>query len=136
MVNTYYVNKQLPLKIDLTIEAPAEENASVAEDIAANEEMDEDLKKRRKRVDMQLYMDQFLLKCPQFERRLVASTQNKLTRRDVYLSMLIADGCNIETLSRSLSIGTKSVEVARSRLRAKLNLTTEQSLKGFLQGLM
>lgn len=136
MVNTYYVNKQLPLKIDLTMEAPAEENASVAEDIASNEEMDEDLKKRRKRVDMQLYMDQFMLKCPQFERRLVASTQNKLTRRDIYLSMLIADGCNIETLSRNLSIGTKSVEVARSRLRAKLNLSTEQSLKGFLQGLM
>lgn len=138
MVNTYYVNKQLPLKIDLALEASNEGNVPESEDGASkeDEEMDEDLKKRRKRVDMQLYMDQFLLKNPQFERRLVATTHNKLTRRDIYLSMLIVDGCNIETLARNLSIGTKSVEVARSRLRAKLNLTTEQSLKKFLQDLM
>lgn len=138
MVNTYYVNKQLPLKIDLALETSAEGNVTEAESGVAKEddEMDEDLKKRRKRVDMQLYMDQFLLKNPQYERRLLGSTPNKLTRRDIYLCMLIADGCNIETLSRNLSIGTKSVEVARSRLRAKLNLTPEQSLKKFLQDLM
>lgn len=137
MVNTYYVNKQLPLKIDLPKDDATEGNGDAAEgDEAMEEEMDKDLKKRRKRVDMQLYMDQFLLKHPQYERHLVAATHNKLTRRDIYLCMLIIDGANIEALARNLSIGTKSVEVARSRLRAKLNLTTEQSLKKFLQDLL
>lgn len=137
MVNTYYVNKQLPLKIELPKDDVSNSNGGSAEgDAAMDEEMDEDLKKRRKRVDMQLYMDQFLLKHPQYERRLVSATPNKLTRRDIYLCMLIVDGANIEALSRNLSIGTKSVEVARSRLRTKLNLTTDQSLKKYLQDLL
>lgn len=137
MVNTYYVNKQLPLKIELPKDDVSNNNGGSAEgDASMDEEMDEDLKKRRKRVDMQLYMDQFLLKHPQYERRLVSATPNKLTRRDIYLCMLIVDGANIEALSRNLSIGTKSVEVARSRLRTKLNLTTDQSLKKYLQDLL
>lgn len=72
----------------------------------------------------------------QYERHLVVAAQNKLTRRDIYLCMLIVDGCNIDALSKNLSIGTKSVEVSRNRLRAKLGLTTEQSLKKFLQDLL
>lgn len=138
MVTTYYVNKQLPLKIDFNIQdvPVADGNAEVSDAAMDENENDEDMEKRRKRVNMQLYMDQFLLKHPQYERRLVSSTNKKLTRRDIYLCMLIVDGCNIETLARNLSIGVKSVEVARSRLRAKLNLTTEQSLKKYLQDLL
>lgn len=74
------------------------------------------------RLNMEHELDLFLTEFPHFAQNLRSLTATKLTNRDIFLSALIAEGRHTQFIARTLSISETSVEVARHRLRTKLNL--------------
>lgn len=87
------------------------------------------------KIDMETYSKAFLEKHPNFERELQTIASSKLTKRDIYLCILIYEGKKIPELANHLSISDTSVEVARHRLRAKLNLEKGENLNSTIKGI-
>lgn len=112
--------------------------------IAMNEEMMEkrqeaidDLKDAteglKRRLDMDTALKAFRIDHPSFESRLRDLTDVKLTKRDIMLCVLIYEGKRIPEIADFFGISATSVEVARHRLRTKLNMERGDNLNRILQ---
>lgn len=88
------------------------------------------------RLGPEEHVKAFELKHPGFEQKLRALTPNKLTKRDVYLCTLICEGMKSSEIAEQLAISSTSVDMARSRLRDKLNLEKGVNLGGELRKLL
>lgn len=76
----------------------------------------------RKKIDMDTAIKAFRMLHPSFDTRLRKMTETKLTKRDIILCCMIYDGKKIPEIADYLGISPASVEVARHRLRTKLNI--------------
>lgn len=128
MLHAYFINKQAPVNTTVLYQM-TEEQEQVLEDLkGVTQEL-------RTQLDMDTMIKAFKVEHPTFEADLRALTDNKLTKRDVYLSMLISEGKRIGEIAECLSISPSSVEVARHRLRGKLNLEKGANLNAVLKRL-
>lgn len=68
---------------------------------------------------------------PDFNKSLIEKFTD-LTPSEIKLCSLVSLGMSIKDISSLLNQNPESIKVSRSRLRKKLNLTTEQNLESFL----
>lgn len=132
MVHASYIARQRPVDVYNLEKTRKRMEQDMRQAMNSLNEQANDLNKRAEKLkakaDMRTYVETFHLQHPAFESQLRALTPNRLTERDLYLCMLISDGKKAPALARNLGIDLKSVEVARSRLRKKLQLQPEQDL--------
>ena len=123
----YYLNKQVPVDTKKMYAEEQEKTMNELREIAAT------LKKQN---DIDALIKAFGVQHPGFEARLRNSTESKLTKHDIYLCTLVYDGKKSQEISELLEISPTSVEVARYRLRSKLNLEKGDNLKTAIEGLI
>lgn len=120
---TYYINKQSPIDtrqlFDNSITQDNDDN-----DTPVSEPDSPFLSKK----DMELKVKQFIAENPHFEKQLAERAVQKITLRDMYLCIMIIEGKHAHEISDILAISETSVEVARYRLRTKLNLNKGENL--------
>lgn len=92
--------------------------------------------KLKTRVELESRIKAFEMENPGFSAKLRACTETKLTKRDIYLCILICEGKKTGEIAECLAISTTSVEVARHRLRTKLNMDKGSSLSALLTNLL
>lgn len=113
----YFIDRQKP--IDLTSmyqQQYAEAQEQALKDIT---DITSQLKRR---VDLDMSIATFKVKHPTFAQDLQQMTDTRLTKRDLYLCLLIYEGKKSPEVARDLAISQASVDVARCRLRIKLGL--------------
>lgn len=98
-------------------------------------EMHENAEKLKRKASIKEYMDTMRLQHPQLEPALNRIAIARLTNHDILLCMLIYDGRKVSYIAKMTGVNVKSVEMGRSRLRKKLNLSPEQNLNDFIKGL-
>ncbi|MBQ0049999.1 MAG: hypothetical protein KBT12_07180 [Bacteroidales bacterium] len=94
-----------------------------------SEELEENAKKIKRKADIKEYTDAFMLQHPHFCKRLDRVATHKLTKHDHLLCMLIYDNHKIPDIAHMVGVNSKSVEMARSRLRKKLELDSSTNLQ-------
>lgn len=127
LLHAYYLNKQVPVDTKKMYAEEQEKTMNELREIAAT------LKKQN---DIDALIKAFGVQHPGFEARLRNSTESKLTKHDIYLCTLIYEGKKSQEISELLEISPTSVEVARYRLRSKLNLEKGDNLKTAIEGLI
>lgn len=90
----------------------------------------EDLKRR---LEMDVAVKLFETNHTDFVHRLTTMAGRRLTRREIFLCMLIAEGKHSSSIAKAMFISETSVEIARHRLRAKLNLEKNENLHEVLK---
>lgn len=100
---------------------------------ALSTEMSENAEKLKRKASIKEYMDTVRLQHPQFERTLNKLADGRLTNHDILLCMLIHDGRKVSYIAKMTGVNVKSVEMGRSRLRKKLNLSPEDNLNDFIK---
>lgn len=127
LLHAYYLNKQVPVDTKKMYAEEQEKTMNELREITAT------LKKQN---DIDALIKAFGVQHPGFEARLRNSTESKLTKHDIYLCTLIYEGKKSQEISELLEISPTSVEVARYRLRSKLNLEKGDNLKTAIEGLI
>lgn len=125
----YFIQRQAPLDTSKIEERLLQEQAKTLEEL---KDVTESLKKK---ATMETTILEYKTSHPGFENRLRALTENKLTQRDIYLCIMICEGKQTNEMAEELAISPSSVEIARHRLRTKLNLEKGANLKAFLLGI-
>lgn len=92
------------------------------------DEMNDNAEKLKHKATIKQYMDTMTLQHPKLAQKLRAAASAKLTSHDILLCMLIYDGRKIAYIANLLCVNTRSVEMARSRLRKKFDLNAEDNL--------
>lgn len=130
VVHSYFIYHQAPTDTTRMEQMElARKQAKIIADLrAATESIKETL-------DIDSYIKTFETTHPDFAAKLQNSTPNKLTRRDIFLCILIFEGRRNSAIAEELEISVSSVEVARHRLRAKLNLDRDSNLNTFVVNL-
>lgn len=134
LYHAHHLNRQVKIDIKNLIAsatvAPIEiVDIGNTKDIRTQEDQRKVLKQKKTTNDT---LELFLLDFPRFRKNLQDCATAKITQKDLILAMFICQGKKNEELADILCIGVKSVEVARSRLRTKLNLSKNDTLKKFL----
>lgn len=101
-------------------------------DILTNE-MGVNAEKLKRKATIKEYMDTARLQHPDFERKLNRAAEGRLTSHDMLICMLIYDGHKVSYIAKMTGVNTRSVEMARSRLRKKLKLNAEDNLFNFIK---
>lgn len=125
--HAFYLNKQVPVNTKKMYAEEQEKTMSELREITAT------LKKQN---DIDALIKAFSVSHPGFEVRLRNSTESKLTKHDIFLCMLIYEGKKSQEISELLEITPTSVEVARYRLRSKLNVEKGANLKDIISALI
>lgn len=99
-------------------------------------EMNENAEKLKRKASIKEYMDTMRLLHPQFEPTLNRIAGTRLTNHDILLCMLIYDGRKVSYIAKMTGVNVKSVEMGRSRLRKKLQLSPEENLNNFIKNLI
>lgn len=128
LLHAYFIRKQSPVNTRSLRELSAEDRQIISE-------LEEVTQELRHKDDIGNRIKAFELQHPGFTNRLRALTEAKLTQRDIFLSILIYEGHKNPEIAELLAISTSSVEVARYRLRTKLNLDKGVNLGNLLKGL-
>lgn len=128
LLHAYFIRKQSPVNTRSLRELSAEDRQIISE-------LEEVTQELRHKDDIENRIKAFELQHPGFTNRLRALTETKLTQRDIFLSILIYEGHKNPEIAELLAISTSSVEVARYRLRTKLNLDKGVNLGNLLKGL-
>lgn len=113
----YFIRRQAPINM-----TKMKESMLHVEQKKALEELKTATDQFNKRTTMDMSIKAFRVSHTGFEQRLRQMAQAKLTQRDIYLCILIYEGKRISEIAQELAISSASVEVARHRLRTKLNL--------------
>ena len=125
--HAYFLNKQVPVDTKKMYAKEQEKTMNELREITAT------LKKQN---DIDALIKVFSVSHPGFEARLRNSTESKLTKHDIYLCILIYEGKKSLEISELLEITPTSVEVARYRLRSKLNVGKGANLKDIITALI
>lgn len=128
----YYIYRQQPVdttKMESIASAMTEEGRKTFAEI---EELKKETNSMQKRLNMDMYIRAFNIQHPDFENRLRQRAVHKLTKRDIYLCILIFEGKKMGELAKELGISASSAEMARSRLRSKLNLDKKENLRNVI----
>lgn len=115
----HYIRKQVPADIK-KLKAMSEEILEQRQE--AIDDLKDATEGLRQKIDMDTAIKAFRVMHPSFDTRLRNLTETKLTQRDIMLCCLIYEGKRIPEIADHLGISPASVEVARHRLRNKLNL--------------
>lgn len=115
----HYIHKQMPADFRKMKAMSAEIMEQQREAIDELKDATDDFKQK---IDMDTAIKAFRVEHPSFDMRLKSLTETKLTKRDIMLCCLIYEGKRIPEIAEYLGISPASVEVARHRLRGKLNL--------------
>lgn len=95
--------------------------------------MSQNAEKLKRKADIKEYMDVARLQHPHLLERLRKAGVEKITDHDLLICMLIYDGRKITFIANKLGVNTRSIEMARSRLRKKFGLKPEQKLHDFIR---
>lgn len=129
LLHGFFISRQSPVDTRHQIELIQAQQHALEE----FEEITKDLKKQ---VDMDATIKAFEIKHPGFSAKLRAMTETRLTKRDIYLCVLIGEGKKNQEMANRLGISASSVDVARHRLRAKLNMGKGDNLHALLISLL
>lgn len=91
-------------------------------------EMTENAEKLKRKANIKEYMHAATLQHPQFEKKLNRLAGGRLTSHDMLICMLIYDGKKVSHIASMVGVNTRSAEMARSRIRKKLNLAPTDNL--------
>lgn len=91
-------------------------------------EMTENAEKLKRKANIKEYMTTASLQHPQFEKKLNRLAGGRLTSHDMLICMLIYDGKKVSYIASMVGVNTRSAEMARSRIRKKLNLAPTDNL--------
>lgn len=128
---TYFINRQSPIDTRQLFAG-----SIIEDDEPAAEAEDAPEKHSLTRSDIKEKVRKFLAEHPTFEVGVAERATQKLTPRDIYLCIMIIEGKRLSEMSQILAISPSSVEVARYRLRAKLNLNKGENLAKMLKALL
>lgn len=123
IVATYFINKQSPIDTRHMFEAAIMQSKG---DSDTKDEEPESPGLSRK--EMEVKVRKFMAAHPTFGEQIAERAVQKLTVRDVYLCIMIIEGWRAGDIADKLAISYSSVEVARYRLRTKLNLNKGENL--------
>lgn len=101
----------------------------------AIKELRDATKNLKKHLDMDTMTKAFEVSHPTFESHLRAMTETKLSKRDIYLCILIHEGKRTSEIAQILAISESSVEVARHRLRTKLGIDKGENMTEILKNM-
>lgn len=94
-----------------------------------SKEMEENAVKLKRKATIKEYMNTAQLQHPHFDKKLNIAADGKMTNHDLLICMLIYDGKRTSFIANMIGVNTRSVEMARSRLRRKLHLLPEDNLR-------
>lgn len=127
-IATYFINKQSPIDTRQLF------SAAITKDYEESEKQpDETETSFLTRKDMEVKVKQFMAENPQFGKQIAERAVQKLTVRDMYLCIMIIQGNHVNEIAGTLAISKTSVDVARYRLRVKLNLNKGENLSKVLK---
>lgn len=122
-VATYFINKQSPIDTRILFKEVSPQDEEDTE-----EQLSETDSSYLTRKDMEMKVKHFMAQNPQFGKLIAERSVQKLTIRDLFLCILIIEGKRAGEIAETLAISQTSVEVARYRLRTKLNLNKGENL--------
>lgn len=138
--HAYFIYKQRPentqeiQKICKILEKEQHEiEEKLLEITQLSNEIETNAEKIKRKADIKEYNDAFTLQHPHFNKRLEAVCTTKMTRHDQLLCRLIYDDQKIADIARMVGVNSRSVEMARGRLRKKFGLTHDQNLMQFIR---
>lgn len=129
----YYVFRQMPANTRRLQELSERQHKEQQEALEDLKDATDGLKRR---IDMDTALKAYRVTYPGFEARLHEKAVSRLTRRDLYLSALIAEGRKVPEIAEILAISPASVEVARHRLRHKLAMGKGENMNNLLRELV
>lgn len=122
-IATYFINKQSPIDTRQMFEA------AITQDNGDNDDNDSGSESPSlSRKDMEVKVKQFMAEHPKFSDQIAERAVQKLTVRDMFLCIMIIEGHRAPDIAKTLAISSTSVEVARYRLRSKLNINKGENL--------
>lgn len=121
-IAAYFINKQSPIDTRQMLEA------AITQEDAADDNSTEPESHSLTRKDMEVKVKHYMAEHPKFGDRLAERAVQKLTVRDMFLCIMIIEGKRVGEIAETLAISATSVEVARYRLRSKLNLNKGENL--------
>lgn len=130
-VATYFIDKQSPIDTR-KMYAIRNENENGNENGSENGTAQQGLS----RNDMRDRASQFMAKHPHFADRMAERAKQKITVRDMFLCIMIVEGRTVSEIAEILAISPTSVDVARYRLRSKLDLNRGENLAKVLKSFM
>ena len=122
-IATYFINKQSPIDTRQMFET-----AITQKDGSDEDNGDEPESPSLTRKDMESKVKEFMVQHPKFGDLIAERAVQKLTVRDMYLCIMIIEGKRATDIADTLAISSSSVDVARYRLRTKLNLNKGENL--------
>lgn len=133
LLHGYFIRKQAPTD---TKKLMAMQEELMEKQDEAIEELKDATDGLKRKKDMEIALKAFRMKHPSFDTRLRNTTETKLTQRDIFLCILIYEGKRIPEIADFLGISPASVEVARHRLRTKLNLDKGANMNRVIQSVI
>ena len=133
LLHGYFIRKQAPTD---TKKLMAMQEELMEKQDEAIEELKDATNGMKRKMDMETALKAFRVKHPSFDTRLRNITETKLTQRDIFLCILIYEGKRIPEIADFLGISPASVEVARHRLRTKLNLDKGANMNRVIQSVI
>lgn len=130
-VATYFIDKQSPIDTR-KMYAIRNENENGNENGSESGTAQQGLS----RNDMRDRASQFMAKHPHFVDRMAERAKQKITVRDMFLCIMIVEGRTVNEIAEILAISPTSVDVARYRLRSKLDLNRGENLAKVLKSFM
>ncbi|MBQ0023919.1 MAG: hypothetical protein KBT29_11870 [Prevotellaceae bacterium] len=121
-VATYFINKQSPIDTRQMFSVDSEDKEVQN---AADIDFEQSGVSRK---EMEEKAKLFMANHPKFKEGVAARAKQKLTVRDIFLCIMISEGKRVNEIAETLAISPASVEVARYRLRSKLNLNRGENL--------
>lgn len=130
-IATYFINKQSPIDTRQIFSTGITQDAENSHDAS-----DDPSGSSLSRNDMKGKVKKFMSEHPKFSEKAAERARQKLTTRDIFLCILIIEGKHISEISDTLAISPASVEVARYRLRSKLNMNKGENLANVLKSFL
>lgn len=134
LIHGYFIRRQMPAD---TTQMREEYLTKIKEKVLKEqekvlEELKDVTETMKKKKDMETAILEYKVRHPMFETKLKSLTSSRITQRDIYISILVCEGMRTPEMAERLGISPASVEVARHRLRNKLNLEKGTNLRALL----